>query len=415
MAYDNGVVFCGMIVAAGLCITSFTAAAAAAQEELPTAYRVPDEPKLEIGSVDEPGSSLFGVTDAIVLRDSRILVADGGSRTLKFFDARGGFLSSLGRSGDGPGEFRSLYRIAEFDDGKIAALDPMLGRVTVFSADGGLEETYQISRQFNEIGQRTRLFGFLANGTLVGIEEVEGQGVEMHYGDYPSSVLTYRAPVVQPVFVDLDGRTVPFARPVPGSQTVSEIRSSVGSGSIRVGGGLVSVPFLRSLQIAVRGDWIALGPIDKYLVGAFGADGAPRAFFGGPPPNETPEGAHEAWLDRQVAKFARRSERSEWRDRYEEFLSSDLAPATLPSFKSLAIQDDGIVWREVYEPTLTDYDPSLWIVNDPSRAGGVVGTVTLPSGFRPYDIGRDYVLGVWRDELDIEFVQVYDLIETPSE
>ncbi|MYG49469.1 MAG: hypothetical protein F4164_08915 [Gemmatimonadales bacterium] len=92
-----------------------------------------------------------------------------------------------------------------------------------------------------------------------------------------------------------------------------------------------------------------------------------------------------------------------------------MAPATLPSFKSLAIQDDGIVWREVYEPTLTDYDPSLWIVNDPSRAGGVVGTVTLPSGFRPYDIGRDYVLGVWRDELDIEFVQVYDLIETPSE
>ncbi len=404
-----------MIVVAGLCVPSATTAAGASQEELPRVYRVSDEPTLEIGSVDGPGSSLFGVTDATRLRDGRIVVVDGGSKTLRFFDAEGNFRTSLGRAGDGPGEFRSLYGVVEFDDGSIATLDPMLGRVTVFAADGRLDETYQVSRQFDEPGKKIRLFGFLANGTLVGIEEVEDQGVEMHYGDYPSSVLAYRAPVVQPVFVDRAGRTVPFGGPVPGSQTVAEIRASVGGGGIRVGGGLVSVPFLRSLQVAVRGDWIALGPIDEYLVAVFDADGAPRAFFGGPQPRETPEGVYEAWLDRQVGKFARRSERSEWRRRYEAFLSSDLAPATLPPFKSLAIQDGGIVWREVYDPTLTDHDPSLWLVNDPSRAGELVGTVALPPGFRPYDIGRDYVMGVWRDELDIEFVRVYKLIEIPSE
>ncbi len=404
------VIYWGVIVAAGLCAPSPTVAAGANQEELPVVYRVPDQPRLVTGSVDELGSSLFGVTDALFLRDGRILIADGGSRTLKFFDAQGGFLSSVGRPGDGPGEFRSIYRVAEFADGRIAALDLMLGRVTVFSTDGGLDETYQVSRRFDEGGKMTHLFGLLANRTVLGLEEVEDQGVEMHYGDYPSSALTYRAPIVQPVLVDSAGHTVRFARPLRGSQTVSEMRSSVGDGGIRVGGGLVSVPFLRTLQVAVRGDWIALGPIDEYLVGAFDGDGTPRAFFGGPPLKEAPKGIPDAWVDRHVAKFRRASERREWRDRYEEFLSSDLAPATLPPFKSLAIQAGGAVWREVYDPTLADHDPTLWIVNDPSRAG-FGGTVTLPPGFRPYDIRRDSVMGLWRDELDIEFVRVYDLIE----
>ena len=42
-------------------------------------------------------------------------------------------------------------------------------------------------------------------------------------------------------------------------------------------------------------------------------------------------------------------------------------------------------------------------------------TVVRPPGFRPHDIGADYVLGVWRDELGIEFVRMYDLIEVSSD
>jgi hypothetical protein len=27
------------------------------------------------------------------------------------------------------------------------------------------------------------------------------------------------------------------------------------------------------------------------------------------------------------------------------------------------------------------------------------------------DVGADYVLGVWRDEFDVEYLQLYDLIQ----
>ena len=389
-------------------------ASASADQELPVAYRVPAEPRVQIGTIDGDGTSLFGVTDAIRLRDGRIVVADGGSGTLKFFDSRGAFVRALGRPGDGPGEFRRLYRVAELTDGALAALDLLLERVTVFSPDGRLQRTHDVSRDLNATGRRVHLYGFLANGTLVGLEELEGEGVEAHYGDYPGSVLTYRAPIVQPVLIDAVGRVVSFGQPTPGSETVYQMQSSTGGDGIRVGGHTVSAPFLRTVTVAVRGEWIALGPVEGHFVGTFHANGAPRTFFAGPPPKAVPERVREAWLDARVSRFPRRTERAVWRSRYEEFLAFASASMTFPPFTALALQEGGRVWRELYDPATAENGPSRWVVTDPSVPGDFGGTVVLPPGFRPYDIGRDYVLGVWSDEMGIEFVRLYDLIEASS-
>lgn len=389
-----------------------------AGQELPAAYSLPEEPRIQIGTVDGDGSSLFGVADAIRLRDGRILVADGGSGSLKFFDSRGAFVRAVGRAGDGPGEFRRLGRVAELEGGAVAALDPLLGRVTVFSPDGGLARTHDVSRDFRSTGRSVHLYGFLANGALVGLEEIEGEGVvEANYGDFPSSTLTYRAPVVQPVLIDTLGRTVTFGQSMPGNENLYQRQVSVGSERIRVGGQTVSAPFLRKVAVAVRGTWIALGPIEGHLVSAFNArDGVPQghvAVFGGPPPKEVPQRVQDEWIDEKVVRFPRRTERRTWRDRYEDFLASAPGPMTFPPFKALALQEGGAVWREVYDPALEEGGPSHWIVTDPSTLG-FGGTVVLPPGFRPYDIGRDYVLGGWSDELGIEFVRMYDLIEGSS-
>ncbi len=383
-----------------------------AGQELPVAYSLSEEPRIQIGTVDGGGSSLFGVTDAIRLRDGRVLVADGGSGSLKFFDSQGAFVRAVGREGDGPGEFRRLGRVAELEDGAIAALDRLQGRVTVFSPDGELARTHDVSRDFRSTERSVHLYGFLAHGTLVGLQEIEGEGVEANYGDFPSSALTYRAPVVQPVLIDTLGRTVPFGRSMPGSEGLFQMQSTIGSESVRVGGRLELAPFLRRVAVAVSGTWIALGPIEGHLVSAFNArDGVPQghvAVFGGPPPKEVPQRVRDEWVDEKVARFPRRTERRTWRDRYEEFLASAQGPMTFPPFKALALQEGGAVWREVYDPALEEGDPSRWIVTDLSTVG-FGGTVVLPPGFRPYDIGRDYVLGGWSDELGIEFVRMYDL------
>jgi hypothetical protein len=51
--------------------------------------------------------------------------------------------------------------------------------------------------------------------------------------------------------------------------------------------------------------------------------------------------------------------------------------------------------------------PTAWRVFDPS--GIWLGTVTLPARFNPMDIGKDYVLGLWRDEDDVEHIRIYRL------
>jgi hypothetical protein len=41
--------------------------------------------------------------------------------------------------------------------------------------------------------------------------------------------------------------------------------------------------------------------------------------------------------------------------------------------------------------------------------GRRIATVELPERFNLMDAGADYVLGVWRDDLDVEHVQAFEL------
>ena len=44
-----------------------------------------------------------------------------------------------------------------------------------------------------------------------------------------------------------------------------------------------------------------------------------------------------------------------------------------------------------------------------SRSSAGASTVTMPARFRPMDIGREFVLGLWRDADDVEHVRLYRL------
>ena len=41
----------------------------------------------------------------------------------------------------------------------------------------------------------------------------------------------------------------------------------------------------------------------------------------------------------------------------------------------------------------------------------MLGTMAFPINFVPRHIGDDFVLGSWRDEVDVEHVQLYELIK----
>jgi hypothetical protein len=57
-------------------------------------------------------------------------------------------------------------------------------------------------------------------------------------------------------------------------------------------------------------------------------------------------------------------------------------------------------------------DERRWTVFSPE--GRALGSVVTPPGLRVLEIGRDYVLGVWQDELDVEYVRMHRLDRSGS-
>src|SRR5688572_10255310 len=79
------------------------------------AWRMDETPSLEIGVVEgAPEYQFSGIRRALRLPNGEFLIADGGSRELRFYDAGGNHLRSSGRAGEGPGEFRVISLLERY-------------------------------------------------------------------------------------------------------------------------------------------------------------------------------------------------------------------------------------------------------------------------------------------------------------
>ena len=102
----------------------------------------------------------------------------------------------------------------------------------------------------------------------------------------------------------------------------------------------------------------------------------------------------------QTAEADARQTRLQWFD------AMPVAPY-MPAYATVRADALGNLWVADYDP-LVARAPRWSVFN----AEGVwLGVVTTPEGFRPLDIGSDYVLGLWRDENDVEHVGMYQLVK----
>lgn len=94
------------------------------------------------------------------------------------------------------------------------------------------------------------------------------------------------------------------------------------------------------------------------------------------------------------------------RTQIERALAEVEFPATLPPYDRMLVDAEDHLWVQDY--LLPGHEgPTTWSVFDPE--GRLLGVVELPARFQPRQIGRDFVLGVWRDELDVSYVRLYEL------
>jgi len=106
--------------------------------------------------MDEPGESAFeqvftpvrqvhlqesdqdpiGTVAALRVWNGDFVVADEIQSNLKVFDPAGRLLRTIGRAGDGPGEFRRPFAAAVLDSGNLAVLDRSRMYVSFFTPEG---------------------------------------------------------------------------------------------------------------------------------------------------------------------------------------------------------------------------------------------------------------------------------------
>ncbi len=346
-------------------------------------WRLSAEPSMDIGGGDTEEDQLFRVVGALRLSDGRIVISNGGSNEIRFYDDGGEFVKSTGRQGEGPGEFTRLGPIDRIRGDSLAATGWGLNRQSVFDSNGELARTvgYQPTADI----PRPVLLGTFDDGSAL----IHGG---RDYDGPPSGLVRAHASLFR---FDSEGSPANNMGVFPESEAFYRQQQNFVY--------IVSLPFAkRSVRLAV-GDHFYFANTARYEVQIYGTDGVLQMLVRKHHElSPVTAGDKESLLQRRLEgrdADARRTIEQEFRDLP--------IPETKPAFgDQIKLDANRHLW--VLELNDSAADPS-WSVFD---ADGVwLGVVTLPSGFTPMDIGSDYVLGVWRDDLDVEHVQLYDLIK----
>ncbi len=355
-------------------------------------WRVDTVPLLSIGDRAESGAAFFqGIGGARLLSDGRIAVANGVERSVVYFDAAGERVGRLGGEGEGPGEFRGISLVGALGD-SVLAWDPQLDRATLITPDGAVARTFRFAERDTSTISR---FGFTpvdlsADGTVllagrVGASNSEKGGVR-------------RDPVpLRRGFVDgTVGRQLVV---VPGSENVVVTGTSFVT--------MFERPFgLRTTTVASGSHlMVSTGEFDGVM--RFDSVGTLASVWRIDRPRRA-----VAETDVAVVLAMRVEQLNQLPRAFAEAVHAALEgvgyPGVLPTFDAMLRDETGALWlRNDVGPVQRDSIPRQWTVFDPR--GTWLGEVQLPRRVEVQQITRDRILGIWKDDDEVEHVRLYRL------
>jgi hypothetical protein len=351
-------------------------------------WRLSDQPLLDIGVLEGDSSyQLYQVIGSRRLSDGRIVVANAGSSELRFYDANGQHLLSTGREGGGPGEFGSMMMLASMTGDSLLVYDWRNQRLSIFDAGGTLARTAQL--QFlTELGGFPMIVAPLDDTSLfVGVRTGFGSG-EMRSGLSRDNMVFVRC--------DPDGSLADTLAVLPGGERNTLFDANM----VLVG----DRPFGRYPAHAASADGFYYGSSDCYEIQYYSETGKLQRSVRRPIPNlEVTDTDIESYKRERLEN----AQDDAQRQIIERLLAGDPFPQSFPAYGSVLVDAEGNLWVAVYRRP--GDDQPRWTVFDPS--GQMLGTVSVPERFTVHQIGSDFVLGRWQDELDVEHVQLYELLK----
>jgi hypothetical protein len=345
-------------------------------------WSIDPEPLVDLTlSGSGPPHEFFRVRGLQQRRDGSLVLADRASRQIRLYSYEGEFLGALGGPGQGPGEFRSLERVETVAD-TVFALDSD-GRVTVVSPDMELIRTFDLPYHIVD-------FHSLGDGTFLAEYSMDPGPVEI-------ANRMIRPPVALVRF-DREGIGTDSIAERPGREYYSFAFEDYSGSRPPL--------FGRHWGFATLGRRVFYGSSDFMEVEELNLAGDIARILRVP----------GYGLDLTEAEVA--AER-------QAYLDVDLPPgvtlhplirrsiealptaATRPAFVQMLVDPAGAVWLQLYRGQSEMDRPPEWLVL--ASDGTWLGTVNVPDGFSVTDITMDAVLGVRRDDLDVEHPQVLRL------
>ena len=328
-----------------------------------------------------PSHEFFGVGSVMQRPDGSLAVTDRNSQEVRVYSESGEFQGSLGGPGQGPGEFSNLQRIKNAGD-TLLALD-YDGRVTVVAPD------LAVIRTLNLPYTTTDLY-YLGSGRIL----TESWSLAT-WQDAANELV--RPPEALMLF-DLEGTRVDSIGETLGAESYvhREEERRLDYAAL----------FGKRSHITVLGHRIFRGPSDMMQVEELNMSGGVVRILrvAGYPLDLTDariSAEREAYLTmgRPPGTPVSRSRR--------QLVAALPAPATRPAYSEMFVDPSGALWLELYRGMSEQDRPQEWLILDAD--GTWLGTVEVPDRFRVTDITMEAVLGVWRDELDVEHPQMLRL------
>jgi len=354
---------------------------------------------LDIGSASaDSGTPLYKVASAARLSDGRIVVANGGTSEVFLFSPQGRLVGRAGGTGGGPREFRPNLgfgiKLARAHGDTVLAYSYGAGEVLVFAPTGAFARSIVLrANKSDERFDRASGAGWLQDGSLLATAESYAPAPESP----PHGVIR---PDVALLRFDSDGALVDTLGHFSGNERYTAYAREASTITLQS----LAAPFGRGFRAVARDSMVAVGVTDAYEMRLYGPDGRLQRLVRGPyVPSPVDRAARESWLAARLEGVRDARMRRDVASTYESLQF----PSTMPAFAELALDAAGRLWVEPYYAPGGAAEAALWRVYD--SAGTFLGTVSLPHGLKPLDIGADYLLGLTRDSLDVEHVQLYPL------
>jgi hypothetical protein len=356
----------------------------------PDAWKISEEPVLQIGEMEGEDAYLFAGINSRRIGNfpfvfrwpmGRIVVCNVMDSTIRIFDRDG--------EGEGPGEFLFIEACWPTPSGMVVAADNYL---SFLDLDGATTRKVQIP---SVDGGRALPYGVLQDGSYFVARPHE----------VPSD------PGVQ------DAEAGVFVISAAGELS-DELFMMKQARQLREGRYSITQQFGPIGSITTSPNGIFYGWPDAYSISEFNPQGvALRIISRDWHPVPVTEEDIAWWLTFRdtLAKF-QGNDSPRFREAYQQQTSIMVYPEYRAPFDELRVDRTGHLWvrntHPRYDRNYTSFRVRFpfgwtWDVFDPE--GRWLTTLTLPSSFRVHDIGEDYILGVWKDDMDVEYVRMYAL------